>query len=442
MRPALATVLLLAFAAPAHGQGFYAFGTGGYDGTPRSVTSAPARVTGDVVVDFRSHAATCAAVGLCGISGTIVHETAPARGSLAVVRYERRTEVAVFTGDTGSLTARVERREPDGRAHVCTDARAGSLALATRVNGSRARLGLRRRGDFGGLEVDTRCTGPLSRDIAAYLPERMVPLATLRLGGTAVDLAGEGSFTAGGLTGTVRSTVRLALGRGRPERSDQQDTGPRGKRRRRMVTATYDVVGVSGGLRIEAEPAGDPFPCSLLDTCGLTTRLVATPELRGRGSAFVLAEAPARRPRRDLHAALGLTRRGNPRGIKVQGFATVPLAGAVSAGADRAGEASCRSAAPLEFALLELTARAGPLRARLTRLGPLRTRCPGPSVEDVSTSTGLATGRATGSGAALTLALTRGGRFASDGYRGTTSSDLELRLRRTDVSEELVADPF
>jgi hypothetical protein len=64
---------------------------------------------------------------------------------------------------------------------------------------------------------------------------------------------------------------------------------------------------------------------------------------------------------------------------------------------------------------------------------PLRTRCEGPGLADVARAHPLATGTLPLSAfrsRRVTLLLNRGGAFSSDGYSGTTRSDVTVVLRR------------
>jgi hypothetical protein len=74
-----------------------------------------------------------------------------------------------------------------------------------------------------------------------------------------------------------------------------------------------------------------------------------------------------------------------------------------------------------------------------SRLDPLRTRCPGPGTADVAGGR-LAGGTLPLSAFArrkVTLRLNRGGSYLSDGYRGATSADMTVVLRRVKIRDHL-----
>jgi hypothetical protein len=73
---------------------------------------------------------------------------------------------------------------------------------------------------------------------------------------------------------------------------------------------------------------------------------------------------------------------------------------------------------------------------------PVRTRCPGPSAADIAGSSALARGTfplAAFGRRRLTLRLTTGRRFSSEGYGGSTRPDLTIVLRRTRVRQYVLS---
>lgn len=96
-----------------------------------SQLDVPVKVTGALRVEFRGdEAAGCAAVGLCGVAGTVTWSPGEA-GQIGVFTAgkggRRRTKTVVFlgTGPFGedATVSHVTRTLPDGSRRLCTDAR-------------------------------------------------------------------------------------------------------------------------------------------------------------------------------------------------------------------------------------------------------------------------------------------------------------------------------
>ncbi len=142
--------------------------------------------------------------------------------------------------------------------------------------------------------LGTRCAGPLQSDIASQLARRVVDVASLFHGRTAVDLASSADFAVHGLAGTVTSTVQLRLGRPRTHRFSD----------RRLLVQAAEIPhrrARSTPLRLTAASLihihGDPSSCTLRSaraapTARLPCKCTALPERwrsarsRARGARF------------------------------------------------------------------------------------------------------------------------------------------------------------
>jgi hypothetical protein len=376
-----------------------------------------------VVVAFRSDPATCAAVGRCGLEGIVV-SAPPARARLRLSPGGAFLAPAFTPSGAGSgtVTSRVAR---DGR--VCTDARVVENVLGVARRGTALRLGPASSPD--GLV--TRCAGPLFEDVAAALPVRALPLATLRgRGALPLDLAAEASFTAGGLTGTVSSTVRGRLGGARTPSGESFGIDLRDDPRLRGVL--YDVAVTGGALRLLAVAPPEPERCRPLGACGLrvTSELTARP---GRG-LLELAAAPGRRARGlPLREVLRLAARGGERrGIGGTGVLPTTALAVATRGGDAGADCRDTSRGPRPLLFVTNAPRG---RVRFV-LGDepggqgLRSRCPGPvlpvqiplAVADVP-ATALARRR-------LTITLRSRLRTRADGYAIAGDGALTLTLVR------------
>ena len=446
MRPALAALLLAAalLGAPAAAPAQHGF----TPGESRLVSQLDAEVTfsGAVRVEFRGdEAAGCAAAGVCGIAGTVTWSPGD-RGQLGVstIRTRRRTTTRSFLfsgggpfGEGGSVS-QVTRTLPDGSRRLCTDAAPATFA-ADRPG---IAVGLDPAGILAG-----RCAGPRAQDIAAAFPVRRLPVAALRRSGTRLDLGADAPFTAGGFTGTVRSTVSLEIDRARPPRLPGGTRRSRPARRReRALTLTYAVERVTGAVRTDLAAVEDSRRCEPLDACGLSGSLVRGFD-GGDGTATVHASGRASRTSRgDLRAAVGLAP-GDPGRVRTFGFGTwrTPDAAVVAELSRADGTGPCRDRVPVETAEVELRAVGGRLQASLFGgaggpggLAPLRTRCPGGDATAGGRS--LATGSVPLSALRareVTIRLTRGRSTLSAPFRVTSRPDVTIVLRRTSVVERV-----
>ncbi len=433
-----AAVLAVCLAAPAAASAQF-FGFRPLDeGEIVSTLDAPVVLTGGVQVEFRGdEAAGCAAAGLCDVAGTITW-TPGARGQLSVVesraRGRRRTSSFLFVdpgpGGGSQTVAQVTRRLPDGSRRLCTDA--GGAEAFSGLPGVAVGLD----GDFLG----GRCAGPQPADLRAALPVRRLERQALRAR-TRIDLGADAPFSAGGLTGRVRSTVAVEVlrvrRRGRPPRSD-----PPARRRRRTLTISYAIERVTGSVRSDLAAIEDPRRCEPLDACGLSGSLTRILD-GGRGEAAVFATARRRgASRRRLRAVLGLAG-GRPAPARTFGFGDVRTpAGALVTELARPGASPCRDRIALPGADLDLELRRGRLSGRLLRFGVAasqgaRTRCPGGDA-----ALGGPEAIATGSvplralrGRRITLRLSQGGAGIAQPFRVTTRPDVTIVMRRTRIVE-------
>ena len=417
-------------------------------GVSRLVSRFDAEVafTGAVRVEFRGdEAAGCAAAGVCGIAGTVTWSPGE-RGHLGVstIRTGRRnvTQSFLFAGGgpfgEGGSVSQVTRTLPDGSRRLCTDA--GSAFFA----GDRPGIAV---GLEAGAILSGRCAGPRARDIAAALPVRRLTAAALRRSATRVDLGADAPFTAGGLTGTVRSTVALDIDRVRPVRLG---AGPRrsrpARRRERTLRVSYAIERVTGSVRADVAAVDDPRRCDPLDACGLSGSLARGYDGDDGTATLYAAGRASRTSRGELRAAVGLAP-GDPGRIRTVGFGTwrTPGAAVVAELSRDDGTPPCRDRVPVEAAEVELRTVGGRLEASLaggvgisSGPGTLRTRCPGGDAFDASRS--LAKGsvplRAL-RGRTVTIPLSRGDSTLSPPLRVTTRPDVTIVMRRTSVVERV-----
>ena len=318
--PALAA-LLLALPAPARAQGVLtAFGPG-----LAASTSVDLGLRGSLAVSFHGDPGTgCAARGLCGYSGTVVWRPGQelSSGSLLIekLRAHRRVSYAAQLvlfggpGTTAEVSAAVRRAAPGQAAGTCADASSPQSNTTLAVRGGA--IALRILGS-GSTVLATRCAGPLDADIAAALPSPALSVGAALRGHRRVELAGTSSFAAGGLAGTVTSTLVLHLGAAQSGGTGIMPGGARRGPRERIVSEPLALVRTSGAVTVQVAGAANPDICGGLDSCGLqgTISLQPGPNAAGELTAF----GPARRPYRDFLAALGRSRRGRAAGITVAG---------------------------------------------------------------------------------------------------------------------------
>ncbi len=400
-------------------------------------------VTGSLTVTFAGDPATgCAAHGLCGYAGTETWQS-PGLGDLDVSRLEHRgrrfDDASMFLG-APEVTARstVRRSQANGNTSSCVDQSQGQGGFfRLPVRGTRVSVGLT-HADTPFL--GTRCAGPLDADIAAALPSRIVALRRILHGRDTIDLTGIQRFAAHGLAGTVRSTIVLRLGRPRHPSSSPGSPSPPDTNPTRLVTANYRIVRIKGSATATVRASALSAQCGPFDACGLQGTLAVTPGATSTGSAGLIANAPLSRPKRDLLAALGIGRGGNPAGIRVEGGGFASGRGQIAADVTQPGGSACRDQPGLDQVVLTLRKRADRLQISLSpgnsAAAALRTRCPGPALGShqlTSASLPLRVLRRRTFTAKLT-----GDAFSNGPYRVTTRSTLTVTLRRTQVTTQIL----
>jgi hypothetical protein len=317
--------------------------------------------------------------------------------------------------------------------------------------GSSIELGL--TGDtalgFPGIDpFGSRCAGPTVADVRDVLPRRTISERALRRGHMRVDYSADGPFSAGGLAGTVHSDLVLHLGRTQDLlRQESPVQGPTRKEHLRTIDVTYRIERVSGQVVTEVRGLADPDLCGPLDACGLMGTVTTAPSASS-GTVDVSALASASTSRAELRRAVGLKSGRRPRGVERYGIGFWEHdAGTTTAALARDGdaEAGCSDAEPLgSYGAFVLSFHGGRVEARYgdglnsSIEDPLRGRCPGPTLTDVTGSGALATGtvplRDLGR-RHLTLRLRTGRSYSTDGYSGVTRPDVTIVLRRVRVHE-------
>ncbi len=412
---------------------------GSLDGhAPVSTTDVPAHTSGELTVSFHGDPATgCAAQGICGYSGTVVFRPG-SQGDLSLSQYRihghssYQVQLSLPGGAGTTFTGARVTRAGGG---VCSDARQPNAALTGTITGNQVAIGLIQ--PRGGL-LSTRCAGPLDADLAGAGPEIRLTLGQLRRGRRAVPLSGTWSFAAGGFAGTVESNLTMALGKPVAQPSSASPHFPGGikTQRDREVTETLTLVRGAGNLSLALN--GDPSACQFLDSCGIQGTLNgAFSPTGGTASLFVLG--PATRPYADFLAALGLSRRGNPRGLHVDGTVAWQDSGTVMAQVARG--VSCASSAPLPGGVVILGTTGRGLGATYSPAGSPRTRCPGPELAQFQTLASGSVGVAALGKPTFTLRLSGSGPLGDDGYTISQRTSLTLTLKRGHVHEQTLLTP-
>jgi hypothetical protein len=449
----LATPASAAVASSSSSSSFQLFSFGGLSGpvipTAVSNQNVPAIVSGRLVVRFQGSAsAGCAAVGVCGYSGT-VQWTPPARASLDISAFtigRRRLEsvslfpqFGPFAGESGGVTtAAVALAGAPAEASACADAVSNFNAFD--LPAAHGLVALRLGHSSPGL-LGTRCAGPRDSDIDPHLPVAHLPLTALRAGRRTISLTRSASFATPGFAVAIQSTLAVRLGR--PGRIQAQATNRR-SRRYRVLTIGYHAR-LRGSVTERFAGAGLSAECGPLGACGLTGTATVRPS-SAIGAAAVTAFAPASRPERDLLAAVGLSRTGDPTGVSVTGSAQWRNGGTVATAVAQ-GTLVCHDSASAGGAsVLMIVSRRRLGAAYLaTRFGEgAVSRCPGPIPQtgtSVGTIAGLATTSVLGARTA-SITLNRAGARSSDyGYALTFVPQLRLTLTRTAMTTRIITGP-
>jgi hypothetical protein len=408
-----------------------------------SSTEVYGNITGGLVVRFAGDAATgCANKGLCGSGGVIVWDAGQGDGATVTLsinkqlqghstRYSANLDV---TG--GRVSTSVVRSVPASSAGTCADVTDASSSTHRLATGRR--IALRLFGS-GSTILATRCAGPLDADLASVLPAPSLPVAAAIRGHRKIPLSGTWRFASGGFAGVVHSTLILHL---QDTNTDTLPPPPKSTRGAdRDVTEQLTLERVSGALTVSLAGAGDQDLCVTLDNCGLRGSLTFDP-VPTSGSGELTAEGPARRPYRDFLAALGLSRRGNPRGIGTYGFITFD-GGSLSADFGR-----CRdemSPAPSQEILIVIRRRTASSALLTSPWQALR--CGGPELAAGPYGVAGATTTVSGSVPTRTLAqrtftmtLSARGHISDDGYTGGEHGSIGLLIRRGRITQQLVVN--
>jgi len=354
------------------------------------------RTEGAITVTFRGD----------GVEGVVTHRPVPRGSAFANVLSTRRGRLRsldLFSdgAEGGTTAARVTRTAPDGTRRRCTDARAERFAS---LSAGPSRTLVLELPSAGALR--TRCGGPTAADIGAAGVR--LAASTLAPGSRTVDLRAERPFSAGGLSGTVRSTVALRL-------EDLQRRPMRSARQRRGSTTRavrLAVERVEGAVRLDlVVPAGAP-ECEELDQCGLVGTQTLEPSPAG--------------------ARAELLRRGR----RTFGFVALG-SGTSRTSVRRPDGSSCADVAPAPPMAVEFATRGGRVRATLFPLcfeALAQTRCPAPALADLGAPRRFASGTVSRSALArrsFTIRLRARDAFGGGLARGRTRGDVVLTLRRT-----------
>lgn len=459
MRSAVAVAVVLAAGALAPaaradgfdaGSSFVIFGGSGVREVAQA--QAPASVSGTITVDFHGDpAAGCAQRGLCDVSGTLTWRPAR-RASLSAVRFRTRKHdgllVSLFlVGDdprVGATTTAQTQRTGAGAA--CADVVTGyGGAIGGQAFGSSVRVGPGARGlGTPGDFLATRCPGPLLSDLVKLLPSVKVGFDDAAKGRRTLDLSGEGALSAGGFAGTVRSTVAVRLGHGRTAKASPPTRPRGGTKRRRELSAEYDMH-VTGTAAVDLTAAADDARCAPLDACGQRGTVTLTPPA-GSIETYLSAEGPASVSTARLRASLGLAGGPRPSGVRVYGAGYGSRRLAAEAVFTRGGAPGCTDRAPTGVPGISLTVGGGRLTATLQGVETdlLHTRCGGPTMGDVAGERFVARGSvplAAMRARTVTIPLTQGRRFEAGAWHGRVRAALQVVLRREKVRTRVFREP-
>jgi hypothetical protein len=397
-------------------------------------------LTGSLTVAWNADASRgCAAVGLCGMSGSL--EMLPS-GAFSASGGPAPLELT----DSNAAVRAVTRAADGSVRSTCADLVPVDLLMAVR----RTALGLRAvlpRGQFFQPPSAGRCAGPTSADLES------ITLPARRFGAHSYDLSGTTGFGVGPFEITTRSTLRALISYGKSTPAGLagdlfssvggfSGTVPVPGRppRTRLVLqesamVAYRVRAIQGSIATTF--SGLPAPeCVPLGACGDSGRLTAS--LSGAGGLVFSGSRIV--PRRVSPArALADLRSGRMR--LAGGFGMTPMRETVSESLVQADGSTCTdNASDGEFALVpaELDHHDSlQVESASTGIGPdpLRTRCPGPSTTDVlgSSSARVASGAFSPSeiGARqLSLTVSASGSFTGLSWSGSRSGTITLTMTR------------
>jgi hypothetical protein len=399
--------------------------------------SAPLSFNGTVAASWHGDPARgCAEAGLCGYRGAVTVGS-PTDGQFQIEgRHGHPRFVLAYANLGTSAVVRVAHEQD-----ACVDvAPVQELDAFGVVRNGRVRFEL----STYGLSA-ARCAGPDASEFVERLPHRTVSLARLRRGALTLDFSGRVPYGSGRFSGTIRSTLRMRIGRLVVHHF--RGGFPSGARppvhpfRVVRIHAAYRVAGFQGSVRSSFRGASKPF-CVTVDSCGSTgTSGWAIFSVAG-GTLHFEAEARARPSDRGVRGALAAIERAD--GF-VDGYTFASLRHAVGestadvrlADGSRCHDAS-RAASPGIFA--ESSGRRIEFAlggdGDLSALDLLRVGCPGPLGSDIFAERPLASGSVPPSALLrrrLAVSLTSHGKFHGFGYSGTRRARFGLRLRRVAV---------
>jgi hypothetical protein len=278
------------------------------------------------------------------------------------------------------------------------------------------------------------------------LPSRTITLSRLRRGAYTIPFSIRKSYGSGRFSGTLLSTLRLRVGRVRPESSGLGDEGssgepaPGGGRvRAANVTAVYRVAGLTGKFATAFRGVAAPL-CDAFDACGAVGS-TSWAILSAGGTVVIDASARARPDDRGLRGALAALRRGHGN-VRTYGSIRHGL-GTTSATVTRPGAITCRdshsAAAPgfaFSFDRERIFLAFGGEEASLEAGDLVRTGCPGPPASGVLGRGSIATASLPVTAVRrrrLSLSLRGAGRFRDPAYAGTHRGRFGLVLRRVSL---------
>ena len=435
----LALGLLLATAGPASAQGRL---------LERSSQSL--KVQGAIEVEFRGTPESgCVAAMTCDVSGTASYLPG-GDGRLFLDTYRRadgstRRDASAFIFGYGQAVGQtigvVKRGEQQ-----CVDVRSSSDgSISARLTDDDITLGLAPTPRFavGGDLLRTRCAGPRAADVLGAIGTKRVSRASVAAG-RSVSFAGDAPFTAPGLSGRVRSSVRVVLARATRQvirrRAPRRSSRPRRAPTTRRVNVPLRLLRVEGEATLDF--AGDPTTCRRLDACAVagTTTIRPRPPAT-RASLFLSVRS---RSRAAALATVGLGKaRPAPVAFGGGGGAWATDRGTAATTLTRAGIASCSSSGdPLAGGSLELRVDRASRRLslRLYGVGVGVSRCAGPLLTDLQTSDRFQGGSPVLASASVpltvlrrprqTIVLSTGGALSGPGYLGRVRSTLTVVLER------------
>jgi hypothetical protein len=380
----------------------------------------------------------CAAVGQCGVSGMLQILPSGAESSSGGIQLD--------VSDSSSAV-RVTQTGAGGTVQsTCTD------LVPVYINYLLRRVGGRPEAVSQPFQPPSsgRCAGPTSADLAhVSLPVRMPSPDRY-------DLAGRTTFGAGPFSVTVISSLAALITSGTPSAGGPFTiissgsvsgvvSGPGSPPRTHQAleehaAVTYRITSIAGALSTGFSGLASPS-CRALGACGVTGE-----EAESFAAHATIEFLGSRTVKRRVGSATALTDLRAGRLRLNDTFSSVPFDETVTETASGGGS-SCSSQVHNRQLRggsrmigdddeLRLAPEAGGFGGGFPSPDPFRTRCPGPSVQDVfgsdvgSLAHGtIATGRL--GGRRLIIVLRGDGRFAGDGYAGQRQGAIVLTLTLT-----------